>query len=611
MNNENRRKIWKDGRLIFPGVMRPSKPDLVPASFDDCLSYEDQIIKLRKEFEEVAEPTFEATGTLENDGGDPSVSIETERQDDGTVQMDFTFKNVGGVPGPEGPQGQTGPAGQDGYSPEVTLKTITGGTQVKITDEDHPEGQTFNVMDGSDGADGSAATIAVGTVTTGEPGTNASVENTGTSSAAVLNFTIPRGATGATGESGAAGSDGVSPGVAIAEIIGGHSVTITDAEHPLGQTFDVMDGSDCTDGTDGVSPTVSVTAIAGGHQVAITDAQGTDTFDVMDGADGRAGSDGAAATIAVGTVTTGNPGTNASVVNAGSSSAAVFNFTIPRGAKGATGATGPQGPAGTVDLDIIADEYVAGTRPVYYNPGDVVSYQGGYWVCRYATSGEFAQGDWEQIYVCPNQWSGTNVAAGDYVIYDNTLYQNTSGASTYFQPSSPGSAFTNKGSTSSIPAYSAGVSVTFSAGDFCIYNEKLYKAKASTSGAWDSSKWDEVNVMSQVSSGGGGGSFTPNSGLWTFNGDYSMSVSAGQTIELSGTWDQLNMLGVGRTFDVNFNAAQLILTGHTFSGSPSSPTNHKCDFLVIFNGTIYNIHAEGSGTSTSLQITRVFTFHAM
>lgn len=72
-------------------------------------------------------------------------------------------------------------------------------------------------------------------------------------------------------------------------------------------------------------------------------------------ASGTDGRDGAAASVAVGTTTTGNPGTNASVTNSGTSSAAVLNFTIPRGAKGdkgdkgdtgATGATGPQGPQG-------------------------------------------------------------------------------------------------------------------------------------------------------------------------------------------------------------------------------------------------------------------------
>lgn len=55
---------------------------------------------------------------------------------------------------------------------------------------------------------------------------------------------------------------------------------------------------------------------------------------------GPPGPAGAAATIAVGTTNTGAPGTNASVTNSGSSSAAVFNFTIPRGD------VGPQGPPG-------------------------------------------------------------------------------------------------------------------------------------------------------------------------------------------------------------------------------------------------------------------------
>ncbi|MGY3615931.1 pyocin knob domain-containing protein [Bradyrhizobium sp. USDA 10063] len=49
---------------------------------------------------------------------------------------------------------------------------------------------------GTDGTDGAAATVSVGTVTTGAPGSSASVTNSGTSSAAVFDFTIPRGNTG-------------------------------------------------------------------------------------------------------------------------------------------------------------------------------------------------------------------------------------------------------------------------------------------------------------------------------------------------------------------------------------------------------------------------------
>lgn len=52
---------------------------------------------------------------------------------------------------------------------------------------------------GADGKDGAAATVAIGTVTTGEPGTTASVTNVGTDTAAVLDITIPRGDKGTDG----------------------------------------------------------------------------------------------------------------------------------------------------------------------------------------------------------------------------------------------------------------------------------------------------------------------------------------------------------------------------------------------------------------------------
>ncbi len=112
---------------------------------------------------------------------------------------------------------------------------------------------------GTPGAQGNAATIAVGTTTTLNPGESATVVNVGTSSAATFNFGIPKG---------------------------------------------------------------------------------------EQGVQGIQGSPGTAATATAGTTTTGAPGSSASVVNVGTSSAAVFNFTIPRGDVGATGATGATGPAG-------------------------------------------------------------------------------------------------------------------------------------------------------------------------------------------------------------------------------------------------------------------------
>lgn len=67
-----------------------------------------------------------------------------------------------------------------------------------------------------------------------------------------------------------------------------------------------------------------------------------------EGPAGPTGADGQAASIAVGGVTTGAAGTSAAVVNSGTSSAAVLDFTIPRGDTGAAGATGADGAAGAV-----------------------------------------------------------------------------------------------------------------------------------------------------------------------------------------------------------------------------------------------------------------------
>ena len=63
-----------------------------------------------------------------------------------------------------------------------------------------------------------SATVSIGTTTTGSAGSNASVTNTGSATAAVLNFTIPAGAAGATGPqgpAGPAGADGADGGTNI------------------------------------------------------------------------------------------------------------------------------------------------------------------------------------------------------------------------------------------------------------------------------------------------------------------------------------------------------------------------------------------------------------
>src|ERR1035441_1010823 len=100
-----------------------------------------------------------------------------------------------GSPGPTGPAGATGPAGSNGAAGAAGSKEASGAAG-----STGPTGAT-----GTTGAAGAAATVTVGTVTTGAAGTSVAVTNSGTSSAAVLNFTIPQGAPGTGGGGGGSG----------------------------------------------------------------------------------------------------------------------------------------------------------------------------------------------------------------------------------------------------------------------------------------------------------------------------------------------------------------------------------------------------------------------
>jgi uncharacterized protein (TIGR02145 family) len=115
-----------------------------------------------------------------------------------------------GATGPQGPQGEPGAQGPAGAT-GATGATGAVGPQGPQGLEG-PQGlqglQGPQGLEGPQGSAGAAATITVGTVATGAAGTSVSVTNTGTSSAAILDFTIPQGAKGDTGATGPAGAQG-------------------------------------------------------------------------------------------------------------------------------------------------------------------------------------------------------------------------------------------------------------------------------------------------------------------------------------------------------------------------------------------------------------------
>lgn len=103
--------------------------------------------------------------------------------DSGTSACDL--KGSQGDMGIRGPQGAAGKNGQDGT---VTFDELTEAQQTSLK-----------------GQKGDSATIALGTYATGEPGTEVVITNTGTPSAAVFNFVVPRGNTGPQGPKGDTG----------------------------------------------------------------------------------------------------------------------------------------------------------------------------------------------------------------------------------------------------------------------------------------------------------------------------------------------------------------------------------------------------------------------
>jgi hypothetical protein len=113
--------------------------------------------------------------------------------------------------------GPAGPAGSPGTAATVTVGAVTtgaAGSSAAVSNSGTSTAATLNFTiprgdTGATGSPGAAATVAVGTVTTGAPGSSAAVVNSGTANAAVLDFTIPEGDTGATGPPGADGADGL------------------------------------------------------------------------------------------------------------------------------------------------------------------------------------------------------------------------------------------------------------------------------------------------------------------------------------------------------------------------------------------------------------------
>ena len=233
---------------------------------------------------------------------------------------------------PKGNKGDTGASGGSGettvVNPTITIGTVTNGDTASATITGDSPNYTLNLVlpkgdkgakgdAGVKGADGITPTIAVGTTTTGEAGTNAEVTMSKSGTTYTFNFVIPKGAKGDTGAAGTKGDKGEK----------GDPFTYADF---TSEQLAALKGAKGDKGEKGETGADGVAGAKGDK-----------------GDRGEKGADGVTPTFTIGTITTGAAGSTATVTITGTAPNYVLNFTIPKGDKGDTGEAGS---GGDVDL---------------------------------------------------------------------------------------------------------------------------------------------------------------------------------------------------------------------------------------------------------------------
>jgi len=223
-----------------------------------------------------------------------------------------------------------GPTGAVGQAATIAVGTVTSGETASVTNTGDSTDAVFDIVlpigptgaTGAVGPTGDAATIAIDSTVTGDPGTDALVENLGDANNALIRVTVPRGDTGPVGATGATGAAGQAANLrgSVADYASLPTTGLADGDayvaEDTGLLF-VFDGTSFPAEGDGV-PFVGPRGDTGPTGPAGAD--GADGSDGAVGPTGPAGADGA------------------------------------DGSDGATGATGPQGEPGTTTWAGITDK---------------------------------------------------------------------------------------------------------------------------------------------------------------------------------------------------------------------------------------------------------------
>ena len=297
-----------------------------------------------------------------------------------------------GAAGPVGPQGSSGAAGATGsqgpagpQGPPIAFRGgwLTGSTYA-IGDTVSYSGSSYIALVANSGREPDVSPIYWSVLaqsgTTGPAGSQGATGMQGptgyagpqgpagpTGSAGVAGPTGPAGASGPTGPAGPAGVAG--PAGAAGLVYQGTYSSSTNYGLNAAVVFQGSSYISTQASNAGNAPGSSPNAWSLLAAAGATGAAGAAGATGSTGSAGPTGPAGAPASVQIGSVSTGAAGSSASVVNVGTASAAVLNFTIPQGAAGAagTGSSSSSGSSGTSGIPFASMYHSVSYAATYYS----------------------------------------------------------------------------------------------------------------------------------------------------------------------------------------------------------------------------------------------------
>lgn len=271
---------------------------------------------------------------------------------------------------------------------------------------------------------------------------------------------------------------------------------------------------------------------------------------------------------------------------------AQFIAAHPTGSEGDVYQVGTSGGGGGggADLTVIADEFdnTPVVTPNKYDKYDIVRYGSGTWYWSNTNDNTKEPGtgsEWISSTKADIGEYGSNIAPFGigYYARTGTYYVNTSSSGQWVSPAQ--SQIPREVVEAVFKNYWSGDTTiyhNYSVGDYVFYNDLLYKCKAATTGeTWDSTAWDEIQVMDEVSGGGSsGGAVT----ILNLNAGFDQISGQGFTIsDVNGV--SQSMANVKTAFeageviikDRNGNEAKII----TMSTSPNTK-------FTVFGASLQN-----------------------